>query len=86
MAYMQVQNAAELIRLKYAEMPGLQLTFWQAQRLWHLSDELCDRALTALTSQGFLIRTSDGRYMRPTSAQRAVGPTMALRQAMASNR
>lgn len=54
MPFMQVHDAAELIRLEYAEMPGLQLTFWQAQRLWHLSDELCDRALNTLVSQGVL--------------------------------
>ena len=74
MQVQQVQDAAELIRLEYAEMPGLQLTFSQAQRLWHLSDELCDRVLNMLISQAFLVRTLDGRYTRPNSEQRAVGP------------
>lgn len=67
MPFMQVHDAAERIRLEYAEMPGLQLTFWQAQRLWHLSDEVCDQTLTTLMSQGVLLRTRDGRYTRRNS-------------------
>lgn len=65
MQLMQVQDAAELIRMEYAEMPGLQLTFWQAQRLWNLSEDLCDNALNTLTRSGFLVRTRAGRYRRP---------------------
>jgi hypothetical protein len=61
---MQVQDATRLIQMEYAEMPGLQLTFWQAQRLWNLSEELCDRALNTLIRAGVLVRTSDGRYTR----------------------
>ena len=57
--------AEELIRAEYTEMPGLQLTFWQAQRLWNLSEERCERALSALLAAGFLVRSSDGCYMRP---------------------
>ena len=64
MAFMQVQDAMELIRLEYAENPELQLTFWQARHLWRLSDELCERALTGLVRSGFLVRTSEGGYAR----------------------
>ena len=60
-----VERAADLIRVEYDEMPGLQLTFWQAQRLWNLTEELCDRALAVLVTSGFLVRTHDGRYRRP---------------------
>ena len=49
------------MRMEYAEMPGLQLTLWQAQRLWNLSEEHCQRALGALIQSGFLVRTSAGR-------------------------
>ncbi len=63
----QVDDAVELIRMEYAELPGLKLTFWQAQRLWDLSDELCQRALTALTESAFLSRTADGAYVRSAS-------------------
>jgi hypothetical protein len=61
---MQVQNAIELIRMEYAELPELRLTFWQAQRLWNLSTDLCERALMSLTGSGFLVRTGEGAYVR----------------------
>jgi hypothetical protein len=59
-----IENAVELIRMEYAEMPGLNLTFWQAQRLWNLSNEQCQGALAVLTGSGFLARTTDGAYVR----------------------
>jgi hypothetical protein len=64
MQFMQVSEAVELIQMEYAEMPALRLTFWQAQRLWNLSEELCERALTALIASGSLARTPDGAYVR----------------------
>jgi ribulose bisphosphate carboxylase small subunit len=62
-----VERALELIRMEYAEMPDLKLTFWQAQRLWDLSDELCHRALSDLTRCGFLTLLKDGSYIRRVS-------------------
>jgi hypothetical protein len=59
-----VEEVARRIRTGFVETPGLHLTFWQAQRLWHLPDEVCDRALSALTGAGYLVRTPDGRYRR----------------------
>ena len=47
MEFIELEDALELIRMEYAEMPGLQLTFWQAQRLWNLPSELCASALTS---------------------------------------
>jgi hypothetical protein len=64
MPFMHVDDAAELIRLEYLENPGLRLTFWQAQRLWNLSEELCDRAPRMLVQSGFLARTDEGHYLR----------------------
>jgi hypothetical protein len=60
----QIDDAVELIRMEYAELPGLTLTFWQAQRLWNLSDEVCARALTILIDVQFLTRTPEGAYVR----------------------
>jgi hypothetical protein len=60
----QIDDAVELIRMEYAELPGLKLTFWQAQRLWNLSDDVCTRALRILTDLHFLMRTADGTYVR----------------------
>jgi hypothetical protein len=64
MQFMPIIEAVELIQMEYAEMPELKLTFWQAQRLWNFSEELCERALTALIASGFLARTADGAYVR----------------------
>jgi hypothetical protein len=64
MPFMPVDEAVELMKMEYAEMPDLKLTFSQARRLWNLSHELCARALTALTGSGFLVRTPDGVYVR----------------------
>jgi Fic family protein len=71
MRLMQVDDAVELMRMEYAELPGLTLTFWQAQRLWNLSIDECARALKTLVESEFLARTDDGAYVQrvwtPTS-------------------
>jgi len=64
MRFMRVQQAVELIQSEYEQTPGLRVTFWQAQRLWNLSNELCDRALSALVRTKFLVPASDGTYVR----------------------
>jgi hypothetical protein len=61
---LQVDEAVELMRMEFAELPGLRVTTWQAQRLWNLSDQLCDEALGSLIRAGFLTRAHDGSYMR----------------------
>ena len=43
-----LEETRTLIRMEYHELPALSLTFWQAQRLWNLSEELCERALQSL--------------------------------------
>jgi hypothetical protein len=68
MSRMQIDGAVERIRTEYAELPGLKLTFWQAQRLWNLSNERCERVLTSLTEARFLVRTHDGGYVRRDAA------------------
>ena len=52
------------IKAEFLEMPGLQLTPWQAQRLWGLDAKACDDALNALVDGAFLHRTSTGAYSR----------------------
>lgn len=61
---MTVADAAQLLRMEFAEMPGLLLTDRQAQRLCNLTREFCHPALSALVDAGFLRRTADGRYIR----------------------
>jgi hypothetical protein len=54
---------------EYMEMPGLQLTCEQAQRLFGLNASQCVSVLDDLVSRKFLIRTSDGRYARWTGGE-----------------
>jgi hypothetical protein len=54
----------ERVRGEYLEMPGLQLTIPQAQRLWGLDGETCAALLTALIEQRFLLRTAAGTHVR----------------------
>lgn len=63
-----VTDAVALIQMEYAELPGLKLTYWQAQRLWDLPDDVCERALTTLTQARILMRTVDGAYVRRASS------------------
>jgi hypothetical protein len=52
------------VRSEFIEMPGLRLTIWQAARLWGLEGALSERVLARLEEAGFLLRTSDGAFMR----------------------
>ena len=74
MPFMQVHEAVQLIQMEYQEMPDLKLTFGQARRLWNLSNELCESALTLLTGSGFLAQTADGHYVRRGDLSRAYEP------------
>ena len=49
-------------RSEFLEMPGLKLTFVQAQRLWGLDRETSEAILTKLAEDGFLARTPDGAF------------------------
>jgi hypothetical protein len=75
MKFVPIVEVVELIQMEYAELPDLRLTFWQARRLWNLSEELCERALRDLVASGFLAQTPDGSYVRgsssPADAERA---------------
>lgn len=54
----------ELIHTEYSEMPGLNLTRAQVQRLWGLDEATVDAVLAALEDEKFLRRTSDDTYAR----------------------
>ena len=47
------------VRGEFIEMPGLRLTSSQAQRLWGLAREDCERVLQALVNLKFLISGTD---------------------------
>ena len=75
-------DAVQLIQMEYLEMPDLRLTFWQAQRLWNLSAELCDSALVFLINAGFLVRTATGNYIRSAASPVTADRIEALLRAM----
>jgi hypothetical protein len=49
---------------EFIEMPGLQLTFEQARRLWGVDPAVCRQVIDDLVSRGFLRRTASGSVMR----------------------
>ncbi|HKT78651.1 MAG TPA: hypothetical protein VJP86_00430 [Vicinamibacterales bacterium] len=51
-----------VIKGEFKEMPGLQLTKAQAQRLWGLEAEICEALLGELEESHFLRVTELGRY------------------------
>ena len=56
------------IQGEFLEMPGLQLTCRQAQRLWNLDAVVCESLLAALVDVRFLVQTSDGLFIHRTSS------------------
>ena len=65
---------------EYLEMPGLQLTVKQAQRLWGLDEETCEHVLEFLIETRFLVRTRRNLYARPTDGSVAM-PTLRMAKA-----
>jgi hypothetical protein len=61
---MEFEALIRRVRSEFNEMPGLHLTFSQAQRLWGLERELCERVVSALVGDAFLRRTPSGAIMR----------------------
>jgi hypothetical protein len=49
-----VESLAVRVRGEFLEMPGMQLTLPQAQRLWGLDAETCDLVVTILVSNKVL--------------------------------
>ena len=65
---------------EYLEMPGMRLTFAQAQRLWGMDADACANALRVLIDSRFLRRTDAGEYVRLTDGA-AVMPTLRMAKA-----
>jgi len=64
-AAIAMEDLLRRVRGEFAEMPGLRLTERQAQRLWGLDARTCADVLTRLVGAGYLVRTSEGRVMKP---------------------
>jgi hypothetical protein len=52
------------IESEYREMPGLNLTLAQAQRLWGVDQATCVQVLTLLVTRRVLKKTAAGMYLR----------------------
>jgi hypothetical protein len=59
-----VGDVIRRIKAEYGEMPGLSVTLPQAQRLWALDRQTCERAFDALVTSGILRRTPRDRFIR----------------------
>lgn len=57
------------VRREFDEMPGLQLTLAQAERLFGLREDVCRRVLTALVADGVLRQTPASRFARSARRQ-----------------
>jgi hypothetical protein len=57
----RIHDLLEGIQGEFLELPGLRLTQWQAQHLWHLDRAACNALLMALVDARFLSRTPTGR-------------------------
>ena len=53
---------AERIRSEFLEMRGFSPTLQQAERLFHLPEEVCRTMLARLVEEGFLRIEHDGRF------------------------
>lgn len=56
--------AMAAVRREFAELPGLSLTFEQAERLWGLDRSTCRAVLARLVERGELCE-ADGHFLRP---------------------
>jgi hypothetical protein len=75
---MRIEDVLRRIQGEFVEMPGLCLTAAQAQRLWGLDREFCDKLLDALVDSKFLVQRRDGTFIRVDSGpKRMVAPRSA---------
>jgi len=66
-----------LLRTEYLEMPGLNLTKPQIQKLCSVDAARCDGVVAALIAGGFLERTLDDAYVRADIHPERLNPRMA---------
>ena len=61
---MRIEDVLKRVQGEFVEMPGLCVTAAQAQRLWGLDRELCERLLETLVEKKFLAQRRDGTFIR----------------------
>ena len=65
-----IDNWLHRIQAEYIEMPGLDLTKPQMQRLWALEPQVCDALLEALLAAEFLKETPRHGYVLAANGRR----------------
>ena len=60
----QILETLVRMQTEWIEMPQMKVTRRQAQRLWSLSNEVCETAFATLIRKGFLVQAPDGAYVR----------------------
>jgi hypothetical protein len=61
---MEFDAIVRRVRGEFLEMPGLSLTFAQAERLWGLEEALCQQVIGVLIGASFLRQTPAGAITR----------------------
>jgi hypothetical protein len=61
---MNIDHLATRIHAEFQEMPGLNLTLPQAQRLWGLPPDLCTRVVDVLLDRAILKRSGARLLLR----------------------
>jgi len=61
---MEFDDLVRRVRGEFLEMPGLTLTFAQAERLWGLERDLCRQVINVLIGAEFLRCTPAGMIAR----------------------
>lgn len=65
-----IEDWLRLVEAEYLEIPGLNLTKPQVQRLWGFDATTCDEVLDALETAHFLKRTPRDGYVLARDADR----------------
>ena len=66
----RLDSLVRRVRGEYREMPGLQLTFDQACRLWQVDTSTCEILLEQLIQEGFLCKTREGSFIAAPTIRR----------------
>jgi hypothetical protein len=62
----RLSEAMRRAKSDFVEMPGMQLTYAQARRLWALDAYTCESVLSMLVQDRFLVMTRRDTFARPS--------------------
>ncbi len=62
----RLSDALRRAKADFLEMPGMQLTYAQARKLWALDASTCESVLAMLVEDQFLVMTRRETFARPS--------------------